>query len=685
MKKRAKAPPSEGTVASEDAWLAILTDVTSGRFNRYSPRGKAQNTADFLSLFQIPTETEEGYTFMRMEGSHQFQFDNLVLTYEDWEEGRRADFINPKSRRRGCSQGWRAFFFERVVRIPGWRGTIIAQTDPDAMGHLESLHELAAQLPKGALAKANIRQVKSGAREIAFRHGRFRTSSVTVKTASARGLARGQQLNGILQTERPHWSPKAKKDRSAFLGSCRAIPGNIVIDESTANQHDDFHEDVMRAQEGVSDAHLIFLPSHEHDINRLPLRGGEAERLMAKLGKEKLFGERNEVDAYERRLTYRTAGCGWSEEDARRDALEFISWRRFKIANEFQSVRVFWREEPTTIEEAFAGSARTVLPIDIMDSWVKPADEKTANAKHGKLVIVQRGANRTLEFLPDHKGPLVVYEDPVPGEIYCFGGDTASGWEVQASSGTEADFSTLAIKELFSGRTVAEINAHMFPKPFAQTLLEAAVWYNAAKGYIETNLDTVVALLIEDADIECLGYVGSDILLTSERKMRVQGVGTQVSNVFGWRTTSKSKEYMAARHERFMVEWGEHDEKNKRGSPVGKETLAQMRKIIRKPTAKSKETGSRAQTKIEAEIGHDDRWVAEALAVIARDELMTNGEVPLASRVKKPEPDPFLAHFMRDEIRKREKELREPVAFHDPMTGELRRMEPERTTTWRGY
>ena len=613
-----------------DLWATAL-DMRG--FDGLTALLQAENVANFLSIFEIPTESDRGFCFMDMSGSYQFQYDNLVLTFEEWKEGQRAEFRNPKSRRRGCSQGWRAFFFERIVRIPGWRGAIVAQTDPDSMMHLQSLHELAAQLPKAELASAGIKQIRSGAREIAFRHGRFKTSSVLVRTASARGLGRGGQLNGVLQTERPHWAPRSKRDRSAFLGSCRMKAGNIVVDESTANQYDEFYDDTMASRRGENSAHLIFLPSHEHILNRLPFRSrADREALEKALGEEKRFGERNELDAFDKRLHWGMESMGWEEDVAQKDALEFALWRRDKISNDCGSLRVFWREEPTTLEEAFSGAARTVLPLDVMDSWVPHAKRMTSSGKTGRIIELFREGKMQQEFVPGRVGELTIFEMPKPDGFYCFGCDVASGFEIHASSGAEADYSVANFKEVFTGRTVAQLRGHLFPKPFAAMLLQLAVFFNQARGYVENNIATVVALLLEDVDLETMGVVGADILLTSERKVRVQGMtGMQTQPQYGWKTTEKSKEYLVARHERFMLEWGETAADAEKGCPTDWVTLAEMRRVVRVSTAGERARGAKTKTRIAAEAGHDDCWIAEALAVLARDELLTSGQVPLST------------------------------------------------------
>lgn len=604
----------------EEAWLVALN-------------AEKVSIADYLSLFQIPTEGDEDFVYMDL---FPFQRELVTLTEEEWQHGVRAEFRIPKSRRRGVSMFWRAFFFERITRVAGWRGAIIAQSDPDAMMHLQSLHELAAQLPKAALRAAGIRQVKGSAREIAFKHGRFKVSSVIVKTASARGLGRGGQLNGVLQTERPFWAPQAKRDRSAFLGSCRNKAGNVVVDESSPNGFDEFFEDTMASERGENAARLIFLPSHHHAINRLRFRRKEdREKLVATLGKgAKKYGGTDETQCFERVKAWALTGCGMSEEEAEEDALRFIHWRRFKIDSDCGHYTVFHREEATTLEEAFSGAGRRVFPVEIMESWKMSAAEWERKAHTGTLVERMDG----MQFTPSRDGMLRVFEPPKPGEHYCFGCDVAGGNETIASSGAEADFNVVNVKEIFSGRTVAQLRGHVFPKPFAQMLLELAVWYGdktegPARGYVETNLETVVALMLEDEDIECLGWTGADCLLTSERKVIIRGVGSNVTPEYGFRTTEKSKNYLVTRYERFMVDWGEIEIGGEKRAPVDGQTLGELLRFIRKPiTTLAKGGAMMTKTKMCSEAGHDDCAMAEMLAEAARQEILMSGQVPLSSR-----------------------------------------------------
>ena len=100
-------------------------------------------------------------------------------------------------------------------------------------------------------------------------------------------------------------------------------------------------------------------------------------------------------------------------------------------------------------------------------------------------------------FTPSMDGYLTVFEPPVKGGVYCFGSDVASGFETHADGRTEADFNVVNIGEVFSGRTVAQIHGHMFPKPFAMELLRASVYFNLARGFVESNIETVTTRALE--------------------------------------------------------------------------------------------------------------------------------------------------------------------------------------------
>ena len=609
---------SESGTTDLDAWRELLDP-------------KRTSVADFLYGFDITTEESEDDVPFDL---YPFQIQLTKDTDKQWAEGRAAKFRVPKSRRRGVSRYWQGRFFERAIRKPGWKGVIIAQDDPHAQMHMADVRELVDQLPEDTLKRLNIRIIIASARQVVFKHGVWRKSSITVKTASTKGLQRGGKLNGILQTERPHWADKAKEDRASFLRSCRNSPGNIVVDESSAKGYDEFFKDCMKSRDGIGDHQLVFLPSHHHKLNRRPFRTAKArETLEADLGKEKRYGFADEEQCHARVLRHYQTEEG--EADAVTHALEYMHWRRYTIDDDCEYVAVYHREEPTTLEEAFQGAGRRVLPVEIMESWVDAAKRKSEGARVGRLVLNSEG----ISFVEDREGLLTVFEEP--GEVVSLGVDVASG-KAQRSGGKEADYQVADFGELFSGRQVAQFRGHVYAKQFCRQIMLAAAWYrggttNCARGYIEINYPTVVSHMVEsEGELDVLGITPEDVMLTSDRKVKTKGKMTNVGQ-FGFYTTEKSKGYLVSLTTSWMKEWGEIAAGDVvKECPVGLETLDEMLRFVRTDAGK-----------MEAEEGFDDRVMAMMLRLMARDELLNSGEEPMSSRVPEREVDPMLAHFIR--------------------------------------
>ena len=101
---------SGGSQSEIDLWRLMLD------------RGEV-DTAAFLRNFKIPTEMDEEYVYFDL---YAWQADILERAEKAWKQRRAAKFRIPKSRRRGVSSFFRAWFFERCLRVPGWKGVLIA-------------------------------------------------------------------------------------------------------------------------------------------------------------------------------------------------------------------------------------------------------------------------------------------------------------------------------------------------------------------------------------------------------------------------------------------------------------------------------------------------------------------------------------------------------------------------------
>ena len=624
--------------------------------------------ADFLSVWKIRTERtgDQPSKFVRFV-LHDWQQELLRRCLAAWKEGRAYKVRIPKSRRLGVSAFWRAFLgFERVLRIPGFEHTITAQSTDDAGEHLQYLREFYLQVPTPVLKALGVKRLRSNASEFAFLHGKFEISRVRVKTSRANGLGRGGQNNGIHMTERPHYTPKAKKDlNTSLLPNCANVAGNVIPDESTAMGFDEFYDDCIAARDGVGDYDLFFLPAMARPLNYRKFKSNrELEKLKALCGTERRYGGVGE----EERARVLTEQFWLSERGAtpvvaELRSWEFVHWRRYTINDETKHITAHRREHPQTLEEAFSGSGRLVYPPEIIEPWLEAARRNWRDAEPGTVAIHDGRPS----FGVREDGMMLVRERPVPDGNYVMGVDVASGHRVIAGSREEADFSTAVVLDAYSGRTVATFRGHVFPRAFADVVVLMSGYYNWAKTFVEVNIDTVVGHILE-MDYEIAGVNPADMLLTSERKIRTE-TGWSKQTRFGWYTSAQTKRWMISVTEQYMREWAE-------GSvpPVDAVTSAELLRYV------YDDRGS-----ANAEAGHDDMVIAWGLALVARQNVLGFGEVPLMSKRKEAPADPFLEQFRQREAQKRE--MSEPLTYYNPMTGDL---VTEKVTRrgglgWRGF
>lgn len=624
---------------------------------------------EFLGLWKIRTESSGGSAMFVQFRLFKWQRVLLDRCLAAWGEGRSYRVRIPKARRRGVSAFWRAFLgFERILRVPGYEHTITAQSKNDAEEHLQYLREFYEQVPEYVLNGLGIKRVRSNASTFAFKHGGFRISRVRVKTASARGLGRGGQNNSIHSTERPHYPPRAKRDmNTSLLPNCADVAGNAIVDESTAMGYDEFWDDCKAARDKVSEYELFFLPAMGRDLNYRALRNDEERAsLAASCGTLPKFGGEGEEQARQRTLRFWLSEKGASQEEAEEKSWEYIKWRRWNIIEECKSVSAHKREHPQFLEEAFQGTGRMVFPEEVVTSWLDVTSNAWEGAQPGSLRI----KDKDVIFDPRWDGLLTMIEPPEPDGHYVIGSDVASGHRriAAGSKEEEADYSTAVVLETYSGREIAYVRGHIYPRPFADVLVLLSVFYGGAPMFIEVNIDTVVGHILE-MDYTLSGHDPAELLLTSERKVRTEtGMTTQTR--FGWYTSANTKKWLISTGEQFMREWGS------KAPPVDPVTAEELMRFVYDDRGRS----------ASAESGHDDMVMAWLIAQQARLEVMGSGGVPLMSKVKPPPMDPFLRQFSEQFRREKERELAQPLQYRHPMTGEWVQHETvKRGRMWRGF
>lgn len=648
----AAAPKSDADV---EGWRELLSDATSER--------------TFLECFKIQTDLPEDapedadpWVPFRLR-AWQIAEDDAIERIR--KTGRPAKLRMPKARGTGASSyNIAKFGFCRPLRRPGYRTLIIAQDQEESEEHLSRLDDFYQQCDWSALAALGITLERSNRRSITIKFvdpktGRFLgRSRVRVKTARAKGLGRGGGYDAIVTTERPHWFEKCKRDLKSFLARLSRTRWSAHIDESSPNGLDEFYEDCIAAEKRKGGYELFFIPAFSRPENYIRVRTEpEREALLATLGKSPEHGGEDERESFDRCVTYWMGGDPYVQikepldlAAAKEKALEWVKFRREAIEGECRgSVEHFHQEHGTTLEEAFQGSGRPVLDIATIRSWSDLAAMERGTWRRYSLEIKSGGNVVATE---NRSGLWEVRELPKKDGTYCFGSDCAGGEEKHADGKTEADFSYTSIGDVYTGESVAELEAHIEPHLYALEIAKASRFWRCAVrdeialGLVEANNDmggaTINTLMLTDFD----WGNGAECVLETTKSVKTD-TGTETRTQIGWRTGPKSKEMLVTALRRFISEWGKRKPDDTRRSPWSLRVIQQMTRYVYKGR------------KMEAESGFDDGVVSEALKQMARRMLIDEGRVPIRSSVAPRPPDPQRDLF---EILLRQKQQQEAKA-----------------------
>jgi len=214
---------------------------------------------------------------------------------------------------------------------------------------------------------------------------------------------------------------------SGFTAACKY--GEIVLESTTQGAAGWFWEEVQKSLNGNSPYSVIFLPWFLDDTNVVDLLPGEViTRTEEEIRRSDQLGP-------------------WSDEQ--------LKYRR---AKQFEHGRLFPQEYPETIEEAF---------LTQEGCWF---DVETCKAKIGTcLPSVEQHEN----------GHLLVWRQPIEGERYFIGADTAEG----LASG---DASTAGVLDS-KGRQCASLHGRWATEIFGKKLAALGTYYENAVIAVEAN------------------------------------------------------------------------------------------------------------------------------------------------------------------------------------------------------
>jgi hypothetical protein len=252
--------------------------------------------------------------------------------------------------------------------------------------------------------------------------------------------------------------PNPKETMTSLL---QAVPGYgaIVIVESTAFGMGGYFYDLwMAAKRGENNYTPLFVPWWEHKEYAKPFASEyECQELERTL------------DGTEKHLL---ATYGLS--------LEQLNWRRDTIKNKCNGdPELFKQEYPSNDIEAFLTSGR---PVFDQKKLIARLEQVKGKGDRGYLL--------GHKFVPDEKGPLIIYKHPEKGRPYVIGGDVAEG----VAGG---DYSVSQVLDNITGEQVAKWRGHIDPDLLAEEQIRLANYYNRALIADEVNnhgLTTVKSL-----------------------------------------------------------------------------------------------------------------------------------------------------------------------------------------------
>ena len=573
----------------------------------------------FFTIFEIDTDVEDDEDDEANVVYAPFVLRRLqrrllrYITRQRWKgrDGRKpgaARIMNLKGRRYGMTTFFLVFGLERILRIPGYNVVLIAQDDVMARVHFGRVRSFFRQIPTWALAALGITIVKDTDNEIRLRHGQYRESSFRVAPARRNALGRGDRVNMLILTEFPQWPPSAKEDLTGILRTCNRQRGNVTVFESTARGREEFHARCKRAWLGRSDYHFFFIPAYMHPGSHMEFRDdAEMDAFEATVGKTDDHGGDEELHLYR----YLMSEASFTREKA----LTHLQHRRSVLMSEYGGHLPFYhREEPNTPREAFEGTGRPVFDLARLNGWADFAEEQEDKAKRGEL----RRKDGKVAFLLDQRvGRWTIFEEPIPGHVYCYGVDVASGQEKIADTRMEADWSVIVVKHALSGRTVARFRAHIAPGLLAEEILLASVWYHEAEGNVEVNNDGGITVDTLE-DLEYAGLLGINIILSRE-VFEMTDSGKKASYRLGFKTTTRTKHALVRAIQDFIAEIGPASAE--KPPPMDFLTLEEETKFS------VPDQGGAG----EASEGHDDLVIGEGLCLLARTRVVE--DMPESSRV----------------------------------------------------
>ena len=322
-------------------------------------------------------------------------------------------------------------------------------------------------------------------------------SRIRCATAGGKGIGRSDTLQCVHISEYAFWPEGSDGKENTLIGILQAVPampGTMVVIESTANGFDAFKDRWDAAVAGENDFEAVFFAWFENpEYSMEPVPGTE-----------------------------------WTpEEEEIRERYGLtdgqLTWRRWCIANNCGGDRnKFKQEYPANPDEAFLHSGTGVFDNEQVELRRETAEEYIAR---GDFVWEERALReaplRSPEWRDDPGGSVRIWKYPVVGHPYVIGGDTA---------GDGSDWFTAYVLDNSTGEQVASLRRQYSEPEYVRQIYALGMYYNQALLGIEANFSTYPVMKLQE-----LGYPNQ---YTRERDDTYTG---QLRKSYGFRTDRQTR------------------------------------------------------------------------------------------------------------------------------------------------
>ena len=401
------------------------------------------------------------------------------------EAGRGVRIIILKARQLGFSTLTEGLIFHACATRQGVNALIVAHRE-DATANLFRMSRLFYdELPgpvRPMLRTSNAQELVFENPDKALRGDKpGLRSRLRCATAGGRGVGRSDTLQCVHLSEYAFWPEGAEGKADTLTGILQAVPalpGTMVIIESTANGYENFKERWDAAAAGENDFEAVFFAwfeNPEYTMEPVP-------------GTEWTPDERALADRY---------GLTPGQ----------LQWRRWCIANNCGgSLDMFRQEYPACPEEAFLHSGAGVFDNYQVIARREVAPEPVRRGRfvweedegEGSFAALRMtggsalGMTGGIPWEDDEAGEVRIWEEPRPGHPYVLGGDTA---------GEGSDWFTAFVIDNVTGRQVASLRRQYSEPEYARQIYALGRCYNWALVGLETNFSTYPVIKLAE-----LGY-----------------------------------------------------------------------------------------------------------------------------------------------------------------------------------